>query len=253
VTATGPGVTTFAGDVTFACGGLPDATVACTFNVPNQVDPTKIAAGTPSPVTVTATITTTGPNTNAGLKNLKQRRSDNRMPWLPLTLPLAGIVAIGFAGRKHSKYSVVAGLCVSLTLLGFLVACGSSTPPAVVVSVSPAGSTLFANNAADGWPPQTATFTATVKNNNNTAVNWSVSPAGAGSIDSNGVYTAPTIAVGLPGSATITATSQADSTKTAHATVTITPTTVPGVYTTIALTATESTTVQSKNVTLTVQ
>jgi len=243
VTATSSG--TFAGDVTFACGGLPDATVTCTA-------PT-ITAGTTSPVTETVTFTTTGPNTNVGLKNLKQRRSDNRMPWLPLTLPLAGIVAIGFAGRKDSKYSVVAGLCVSLALLGFLVACGSSSHPAVVVSVSPAGSTLFANDAADGWPPQTAPFTATVTNNTNTAVTWSVSPAGAGSIDSNGVYTAPTIAAGLPGSATITATSQADSTKTAHATVTITPTTVPGVYP-VSVIATESTTVvQSGNVNLTVQ
>ncbi|HWZ84036.1 MAG TPA: protease pro-enzyme activation domain-containing protein [Terriglobales bacterium] len=244
VTATGAGVTTFAGDVTFGCTGLPDATVTCS-------GPT-ITAGTASPVTETVTFTTSGPNTNVGLKNLKQRRSDNRMPWVPLTLPLAGIVAIGFAGRKQSKYSVLVGLCLSLVLLGFLVACGSSSHPAVVVSVSPAGSTLFANNAADGWPPQTAPFTATVTNNSNTAVTWSVSPAGAGSIDSNGVYTAPTIVAGLPGSATITATSQADSTKTAHATVTITPTTVPGAYG-ITINATESTTVQSKGVTLTVQ
>ena len=243
VTATGSGVTTFAGDVTFACSGHPDATVTCSA-------PT-ITTGTASPVTETVTFTTTGPNSN-GLKTQQHRRSDNRMPWLPIAFPLAGILMVGFAGRKGSKYSVVAGLCLSLVLLGFLVACGSSTPPAVVVSVSPAGSTLFPNNAADGWPPQTATFTATVTNNSNTAVNWSVSPAGAGSIDSNGVYTTPTIAVGLPGSATITATSQADSTKTAHATVTITPTTVPGAYP-ITVTGTESTTVQSKNVTLTVQ
>jgi hypothetical protein len=235
--------------VTFGCTGLPDATVACSFNS-GQPDPTKVAAGS-GPVTVIATITTSGPNTNVGLKNLKQRRSDNRMPWVPLTLPLAGIVAIGFAGRKHSKYSVVAGLCLSLALLGFLVACGSSSHPAVVVSVSPAGSTLFANNT--GWPPQTASFTATVTNNTNTAVTWSVSPAGAGSIDSTGAYAAPTIVAGLPGSATITATSQADSTKTAHATVTITPTTVPGVYNGIAITATESTTVHSGNAPLTVQ
>ncbi len=252
VTATGSGVTTFAADVTFACGGLPDATVACTFNT-GQVDPTKIAAGSSSPVTVTVTITTTGPNSNGGVRTQQHRRADNRWPWLPLAFPLAGIVMVGFAGRKWSKYSVVGSLCVALALLGFLVACGgSSTPPAVVVNVSPAGSTLFANNAADAWPPQTATFTATVTNSANTAVNWSVSPANAGSITSGGVYTAPTIVAGLPKSATITATSQADSTKTARATVTITPTTVPGMYN-IMVTATESTTQNSQGVTLTVQ
>jgi hypothetical protein len=147
---------------------------------------------------------------------------------------------VGLTGRKMSRHSAIAGLSVSLLLLGLLLACGSSsTPPAVGVSVSPSGATVFASDTADSWPPQTATFAATVTNNTNTAVNWTVSPATAGSITSAGVYTAPTIAVGLPASATITATSQADSTKTAHATVTITPTTVPGIYNNITVTATE--------------
>jgi hypothetical protein len=228
VTAVG-GAATFTSAVTFACNGLPDATVSCGFST--------VAQGATSPQTVTLTINTTGPNT-AGAR-AQRKRADNRSPWLPLALPLAGIVMVGLAGRKISKYSAIAGLCVSLTLLGLLLACGSSsTPPAVGISVSPSGATVFPNDSADAWPPQTATFTATVTNNTNTAVNWSVSPANGGSITSGGVYTAPTIAVGLPGSATITATSQADSTKTAHATVTLTPTTVPGPYQ-ITVTGTE--------------
>ena len=228
VTAFG-GAATFVNAVTFACNGLPDPTVSCGFST--------VAQGATSPQTVTLTITTTGPNT-AGAR-VPRQRTDNRSPWLPLALPLAGIVIVGFAGRKMSRYSTVAGLCVSLTLIGLLIACGGgSTPPAVGVNVSPTGSTLFPNDAADAWPPQTATFTATVTNNTNTAVTWSVSPASAGSITSGGAYTAPTIATGLPTSATITATSQADSTKTAHATVTITPSTVPGAYP-LTVTATE--------------
>src|ERR1019366_6413053 len=91
--------------------------------------------------------------------------------------------------------------------------------------------------AADNWPPQTATFTPTVNNTSNTAVNWSLTstvsctgtPNPCGSI---------TGATGLPGSVTVTATSQADSTKTATATVTIKPTTVPGSYP-LTVTATE--------------
>lgn len=217
--------------ITFACNNLPDATVGCTFN------PTQIAAGAAggTAVPVTLTITTAGPN--SGTVKPQQRRADHRSPWLPLTLPLAGIVMVGFAGRKMSKHSAIAGLCVSLALLGLLVACGGSNPP-VAISVSPAGATVFASDTADGWPPQTATFTATVTHTSNTAVNWSVAPANGGSITSGGVYTAPTAAVGLPGSATITATSQADTTKTATATVTITPTTVPGSYQ-LTVTATE--------------
>jgi hypothetical protein len=237
VTPTG-GPTTFTDDVTFACNGLLDATVRCSFNT-GQADPTKIAAGSgATPVIVT--IATTGPNQNTA--DSRRRRADNRSPWLPLALPLAGIVMVGFAGRKISKYSAIAGLCVSLVFLGLLVACGGSNPP-VAVSVSPAGATVFASNTADSWPPQTATFTATVTNNSNTAVTWAVTTTNGGSITSAGVYTAPTIAVGLPGSATITATSQADSTKSAAATVTITPTTVPtsivGAPYSLTVTATE--------------
>jgi subtilase family serine protease len=228
VTPTG-GAAKFAANVTFACNNLPDATVTCSAP--------PIAAGATGTQTVTLTIKTSGPN--SGTVRPQHRSAENRSPWLPLTLPLAGIVIVGFAGRKMSKHSAIAGLCVSLALLGLLVACGGSNPP-VAISVSPAGATVFASGpTGDGWPPQTATFTATVTHTSNTAVNWSVTPAtNGGSITSAGVYTAPTAAVGLPGTATITATSQADTTKTATATVTITPTTVPGSYQ-LSVTATE--------------
>ncbi|MGB6384602.1 MAG: protease pro-enzyme activation domain-containing protein [Terriglobales bacterium] len=219
VTPTG-GAATFAAAVTFACNGLPDATVSCSFN------PTQIAAGAGA-TTVTVTITTTGPNSSGGVIN-RRRRADNRSPWLPLTLPLAGIVMVGLAGRKVSKYSAIVGLCVSLVFLGLLVACGGSSSAPVAVSVTPATGTAYPSYAS--WPAgtvQTTQFTATVTNTSNTAVNWSVSPASAGSISSTGLYAAPAIALGLPSSATITATSQASATATGSAAETITPTTVP--------------------------
>ena len=222
---------TFTTPVTFACNGLPDATVSCSFS--------SIAQGATSPQAVTVTIKTTGPNTAGGVRN-ERRRADNRSPWLPLSLPLAGIAMAGFAGRKMSKYGMIVALCASLMLIGLLVACGTSSSPSVGVSVSPSASTLYPNDTADNWPPQTATFTATVTNNSNTAVNWTVSPSTAGTVTSGGVYTAPTIAAGLPTSATITATSQADTTKSATATVNITPSTVPGAYP-LTVTATEGT------------
>jgi hypothetical protein len=250
VTATG-GHTTFTDAVTFACNGLPDTTVSCAFST--------IAQGASSPQTVTLTISTIGPN--SGTAGPQQRRADNRSPWLPLTLPLAGIVMVAFAGRKMSKHSAIAGLCISLALLGLLVACGGSNPP-VAISVTPAGATVFASGpAGDNWPPQTASFTPTVTNSSNMAVNWSLSstvsctgtPSPCGSITSAGVYTAPTAAAGLPGSVTVTATAQADTTKTATATVTIKPTTVPGSYP-LTVTATEGPTQNTTSVfTLTVK
>ena len=266
VTATGTGVTTFAGNVTFACNGLPaDATVTCTFL--DQHGNSQIVAGTASPDTVTLTITTTGPNTGSKVLKQLRHRADNRMPWLPMTLPLAGVVMIGIAGRKRSRYSMAGALLVSVVLLGLLIACGGgNAPPAVSISVSPSASTLFPNNSADAWPPQTASFTATVTNSTNTGVNWVLSASGvtctdpsnpcgtiaAGSGDTVN-YTAPTIATGLPRTVTLTATSQADTSKTATAGITVTPTTVPGSYP-LTVTGTEAgVPVTSNQFTLTVQ
>ncbi len=267
--ATPTSASTFAEAVTFGCAFSPtDPTLtnsSCTFS------PTSIAGGGVNGATsVTMTIKTAGPNTGTGSQ--LRHRADNRSPWLPLALPLAGIVMAGFAGRKVSKHSAIAGLCVSLALLGLLVACGGSNapPPPVGISVTPAGSTVWASGpAADNWPPQTASFTATVTNTTNVGVNWTLSsavsctgtPSPCGSITptatstgSTLAYTAPTAAVGLPGSVIITATSAADSTKSDTSTVTITPTTVPGSYS-ITVTATEGgdPTPQTQGVSLIVQ
>lgn len=81
-------------------------------------------------------------------------------------------------------------------------------PPAVVaVSVSPTSATLALG--------ATQQFSATVQNATDSSVVWSVSPDGAGSVDQNGMFTAPATA----GSATVTATSNADNTKSASASV----------------------------------
>ncbi len=67
---------------------------------------------------------------------------------------------------------------------------------------------------------QSATFTPTVSGTSNTAVQWSISPQ-VGSI-ANGVYQAPAI-VASHQTVTVTATSMADSMKTASATVSLIP------------------------------
>ena len=115
---------------------------------------------------------------------------------------------------------------------------------------------LFPNNAGDNWPLQTAQFTATVANTNNNAVTWSVAPLSAGTIDANGLYTAPTVADGLPTSAIITARSVADGSKSALAIETINPVTVPsamGQPYTIYVYASEGNTQKSVPVALAVQ
>jgi len=87
------------------------------------------------------------------------------------------------------------------------------TAPAVVsVTVSPTSATVSAG--------QTQQFTATVTNATNTAVTWSLSPAGSGTIDSTGLYTAPS-SVTSAAKVTVTATSVADTAVSATATVTL--------------------------------
>lgn len=90
-------------------------------------------------------------------------------------------------------------------------------PPPITVSVSPASATLPAGT--------TQQFTATVQNTTNTAVTWQVSgitggDSTVGTISTNGLYSAP-LSPPETGVVTVTAVSQADSTKSGLATATI--------------------------------
>ena len=85
----------------------------------------------------------------------------------------------------------------------------------VTVSVAPSTATVSAG--------QTQQFSATVGNSSNTAVTWSISPSGLGSVNSSGLYTAPT-SITTQQTVTITAASQADSTKNGSATITLSST-----------------------------
>lgn len=84
---------------------------------------------------------------------------------------------------------------------------GSST---IKVSVSPSVSSLSST--------QTQQFTATVSGTSNTGVTWT---ATTGSVDANGLYTAPTVSA--QASAVVTAISAADPAKSASAALTIEP------------------------------
>jgi len=258
--------TTFPKGVTFSCSFSPtDPTLtnsSCVFTPPS------IAAGSPASAgaNITLAIATQGPNPNSGVKKQQQRRrrADNRLPWLPFAMPLAGVVMLGFAGRKLSKYSVVASLALTLVMAGLLIACGSSSsspppPPQISVTVGAGSpSSLYPNDAADDWPSQTATFSATVANDSkNQGVTWSCSgdtPCGtfnptATASGTATTYTSPTVAPGLTSPITIIATSVTDTSKTGSTTETLLPATVPGTYT-VTVTASQSTNTSSQPVTL---
>jgi hypothetical protein len=83
----------------------------------------------------------------------------------------------------------------------------------VSVAITPATATLL--------PSQTRQFVATVSGTTNTGVNWSISPA-VGSISLSGLYKAPA-SVSSSQTITVRATSKADTTKYASATVIVNP------------------------------
>ena len=85
------------------------------------------------------------------------------------------------------------------------------TPAGVTISISPTSVAL-----TDG---ETQQFTAIVTNSTNTAVTWSISPQ-LGTINSAGSYTAPS-PINASANVTVTATSMADTTKSATASITL--------------------------------
>ena len=120
--------------------------------------------------------------------------------------------------RSHRANLCQGAILVPLVFsLLFLAACSgvsvpgssSSTPPGVVVTISPAMATV----ASAG----TMQFTALVINTSNTAVTWSAS---LGTISGTGRYEAPTVSANT--NATVTATSVADPTKSGSALITVT-------------------------------
>ncbi len=123
---------------------------------------------------------------------------------------------------KNYRKALLLALCLSLALLGTRCGGGGGSgggPPSVVaVAISPLTATL--NITA------TQQFSATVTGTTNTTVTWSVAGTGCGSTSpgtisiSSGLYTAPS-SVPACNPVNVTATSKADSTKSATASVTI--------------------------------
>ena len=109
-------------------------------------------------------------------------------------------------------------LIVTLAASIFLGSCSSSTPPPpITVTVTPATATLS--------PGASTQFMATVTGTTNTAVTWQVNgtaggSAAAGTITSNGLYTAPNT-IPNPATVTVTAVLTANASDSGSASVTI--------------------------------
>lgn len=115
--------------------------------------------------------------------------------------------------RNYTLFALIAVIAIALSGCGGggTGGGGGGGTDTVSISISPSTPTL------DTW--ETQIFTATVSNTSNLGVTWSVQGgASKGTITSSGVYTSPSSA----GTYHIVATSQADPSKQATATVTVT-------------------------------
>lgn len=125
-----------------------------------------------------------------------------------------------YLSRTKSHWRPALFLVTSFLGCGGLVSSSPPQPPPSNISVA------VAPSAASVLLGEARSFTATVSNSADTAVNWSVNqiPGGnatVGTVDLDGVYTAPQI-LPPPPSASLTATSAADPSKSGTATITIT-------------------------------
>src|SRR5882762_4545763 len=120
-------------------------------------------------------------------------------------------VAINSSGSSNiGSGNILNGLSSNLTP-------GTCGPSGIAISISPTVATV----ASTG----TQQFTASVTGSTNTAVTWS---ATAGSVSSSGLFTAPTVTSNT--AVTVSAISQADTSQTASATVTVTPSAPPNTF-----------------------
>ena len=143
--------------------------------------------------------------------------------------------SISTSGLYTAPASIATGQSVTVTATSVAdntkTASATITLTPVSVSVAPGTITLFG--------AQTQLFTPTVLGTGNTAVTWTISPSGTGSITTGGLYTAPAT-ISATQTVTVTATSAADNTKFGTATVTLSPITVTVAPTTASLFASQT-------------
>jgi ubiquitin C-terminal hydrolase len=190
-----------------------------TVTATSVADPTKSATATVTlnpPVNVTvspASVTLTQSQTQTFSATVTNT-GNTAVTWS--LSPLVG--SITAAGLYTAPASIASSQTVTVTATSVADPTKSATAtvtlnPPVSVTVTPTSVTLTQS--------QTQSFSATVTNTGNTAVTWSLSPV-VGSITAAGLYTAPA-SIASSQTVIVTATSVADPTKSATATVTLNP------------------------------
>lgn len=137
------------------------------------------------------------------------------------TAAIAWFISEGSAGGDITSDGLyTAPATAGIFHIGAISEADSSKSASATMTVTAAVALVVAPTAVSLRVNQTQGFTAIVTNTTDTGVNWSVQEGLlGGSVDSNGLYTAPASA----GTFHVVATSQADSRRSASATATVTP------------------------------
>lgn len=211
------------GNVTITATSVADPTKSASATLTIVAAPTAIA------VTITPASVSVGVGASQSFSALVSGTTNGAVTW---TVTGGSITPAGLftAPSTPGTVTVTATSVADSTKKASATITVTSVAQPVAVSISPASATLTAG--------ATQAFSAVVTGTAYTAVTWTTT---GGSITPAGLYTAPSTA----GSATITATSVADSTKKASATVTITGTGSTGLPNTLP--ATVVTAIQTGN------
>ena len=219
--ASGPGTINGAG-LFVAPASISSATSA-TVRATSNADPAKSASATialPSNSSIAVNMLTPTGTVTAGqtyqLGASISGTSNTAVTWTVTS----GSGSVGLSTGIYTAPAVVAS-AFTATLRAtsvadpsrFATATLTVNPSPVTITMNPTSATLTGG--------QSAQFAATVGGTSNTSVNWSVSPASAGAVNTAGYFTAGNV-TSLT-SATLTATSAADPTKSASASLTIQP------------------------------
>jgi hypothetical protein len=186
-----------------------------------------IGPDTYAPGTVVA-VTSTSQSPNANLRVFNTSTNTDSAILSLSNLPCCFLTSLEISSTG-TIFGLAGGSLVSIPPLGIAAVLGAvpanvdtiAFAPTVSVSVTVTPPVATLGNG------QSQQFTATVTGTANTAVTWSIPPGSPGTISATGLYTAPNPVPSQ--SVTITATSQADTTKSGTASVNLSPTlsTVP--------------------------
>jgi Domain of unknown function (DUF4082)/Cohesin domain len=222
-TATSSVINLLSASAASGAGAAIDASGSgATITINGQPSPVSLSSLACTPTSVTApgsslcTVALSGPAPSGGsVVSIGSTSTSAATISTPasVTVPASSTTAQFSAQIGSATAATTVQVSASLGSITKAISINVTPAPSVAVSVAPSSVTL--------GPGGTQQFMATVTGSSNTSVAWSLSPS-TGSISSTGLYTAPS-SVTTQQTVTLRATSAADSTKFATATVVVNP------------------------------